>query len=444
MSARTSTLLSTGSDNMSGLPRVALFQAFWRLHSSTLFAALTLSRAGYYVDILLFMVDEGVPTSLLEGSRGVSVHYLDLPCGKSVEMSKAAVDEAIYSSARGSVKSFRQGVLRRSHRYVKRFFTLLRFLVGSDKGLIPDQVLKRSVAILKGSQYRAFIGIDKGGLAWAGAMASRFARPLIYSNLELYTRDHWFYSGGYTQKRLKLAEEQYHRRCWATIVQDEARGRVLLADNRVRGEMRMLYVPISRLGEPEAEKSRWLQDRLRLPDGQIVILSYGMIATRRFSLELAKVAQSFPNSWTLVIHGYGDNSIIEKIRELDSRNKVFLSLGLVDLSEEPMVVGSATISLVFYGDKYINDKLTGLSSEKLALSLQCGVPVVAFDYPSYGHIREEKCGVLIRDLSEISVAISKILADYSGYRSRALLTFKKHYQFETNFKKVLNALDELP
>jgi glycosyltransferase involved in cell wall biosynthesis len=275
-------------------------------------------------------------------------------------------------------------------------------------------------------------------------MASRLARPLIYSNLELYTRDHWFYSGCYTQKRLKLAEEQYHRRCWATIVQDAARGRALLADNRIRGEMRMLYVPISRLGEPEAAQSRWLQDRLGLPDGQVVILSYGMIAAMRFSLELATVAQAFPNDWTLVIHGYGESRTIRKIRELDSNNKVALSLSLVDLSEEQLVVGSATISLVFYGNEYLNDELTGFSSEKLALSLQCGVPVVAFDYPSYGHIREEGCGVLVKDLAEIPAAISKILADYSGYKSRAVSTFTKYYQFETNFRKVLGALAELP
>lgn len=429
---------------MSGLPRVALFQAFWHLHSSTLFAALTLSKAGYYVDIFLFKVDEAVHTSLLEEIRGVSVHDLDLPSGRVAAPGAAARNEPIYRSASHFFKSFCQSVLKESRQDVQRFFTFLRFLTRSDKGLIPDQVLKRSAAILQRGQYKAFIGIDKGGLAWAGSMASRLARPLIYSNLELYTRDHWFYSGCYTQKRLKLAEEQYHRRCWATIVQDVERGRVLLADNRVRGEMRMLYVPISRLGEPEAAKSHWLQDRLRLPDGQIVILSHGLIATMRFSLELATVAQTFPDNWTLVIHGYGEMSIIRAIRELDLHNKVSLSLDLVDLSEEQLVVGSATISLVFYGTKYLNDELTGFSSEKLALSLQCGVPVIAFDYPSYGHIRDEGCGILVNNLSEIPAAISTILDDYSGYRSRALSTFTKHYQFETNFGKVLGALGELP
>jgi glycosyltransferase involved in cell wall biosynthesis len=423
---------------------VALFQAFWTLHSSTLFAALTLSAAGYDVDVFLFGVAEVVPTSLLEGVRGVSVHCLDSPLSKSLSSKTISMDQASHGSGRHFFTTFGEKVLRESRRNLNRILTFLRFLIGSDRGLLPAQVLKRTFAMLQAHQPKVLIGIDKGGLAWAGAMASRLRRPLIYSSLELYTRDHWFYAGSYTQKRLKLAEEQYHRRCWATIVQDELRGKALLADNRVQSEMRMLYVPVCRLGEPHARTSPWLRDRLSLPASQIIILSYGLIAAMRYSVQLATIAQEFPNNWTLVIHGYGESSIIQKIRELDAKNKVCLSLSLVDLSEEQIVVSSATISLVFYGDDYINDKLTGFSSEKLALSLQCGVPVVAFDYPSYSHIRDEHCGVLIRNLSEIPVAISQILADYSGYRSRALSTFKKYYQFEANFKKVLNALDELP
>jgi glycosyltransferase involved in cell wall biosynthesis len=443
-SARPGSILTSGTDTELVRPRVALFQAFWKLHSGTLFAALTLARAGYDVDIFLFNVDEVIPTSFLEGITGVSVHCLDLTQGDRVPARTSAADHHSHHSGRLLVARYGERILRNARRNVGRIFTLLRFWLRSDKGLIPERVLKRTIAILRPYHYKAFIGVDKGGLAWAGAIANRLSAPLIYSSLELYTRDHWFYSGCYTQKRLKLAEEKYHRRCWATIVQDELRGKVLIADNRVQSEMRMFYVPICRLGEPEARTSHWLQDHLALPRGQVIILSHGLISPMRFSVQIAELAQIFPNDWTLVIHGYGENSILREIRELDARNKVVISLNLVDLLEEQMIVGSATVSLVFYGDKYLNDKLTGFSSEKLALSLQCGVPVVAFDYPSYGHIREERCGVLIGNISEIPMAISQILADYSGYRSRAFSTFKKYYQFEANFKKVLNALDELP
>jgi glycosyltransferase involved in cell wall biosynthesis len=425
-------------------PRVALFQAFWKLHSSTIFAALMLSRAGYCVELFLFHVDEVVHTCMLRDAIGIVVHDLT-PRKTTTYDSDTFVGKSIYHSAANTLKSLQQRIITATTRNLGRGLTFVRFVTRSDRGLIPDQIITRSLKLLRNGEYKALIGIDKGGLIWAGRMATRLGLPLIYSNLELYTRDHWFCSSCYTQRRLKLGEEKYHRQCLATIVQDEARGRVLLADNRVRvTDMRMLYVPISRLGPTHTKKERWLQQRLGLPYDQVVVLSHGLIASMRFSLDIAIVAQTFPSNWTVVFHGYGEESVIENIRKADIHSRVCLSLELVDVSEESTVVSSATISLSFYGNKYLNDELTGFSSEKLALSLQCGVPVIAFDYPGYSHIRTEGCGILIRELSEIPEAITKILTDYSGYRSRAFSTFDKYYRFESNFMKVMNALDELP
>ena len=404
-----------------------------------------LARAGYHVDLFLFHVDEVMQSYLLQGATGVAVHDFSSPSKPKTGSSDTLADESPYRLASNLLKDLEENILRVTRRHFDRGLTFLRFITRSDKGLIPARVCRRTLKILRNTKYKAFIGIEKGGLVWAGMMAARLARPLIYSNLELYTRDHWFYSGCYTQRRLKLGEEQYHRKCWATIVPDEARGKVLLTDNRVpRNDMRMLYVPISRIGPTQTKREGWLQARLGLPSDQTIILYHGLIAKMRFSSELATIAQAFPTSWTLVFHGYGEDSELEEIRQANIRRKVALSLDLVDVAEESMVVSSATVSLVFYGNKYLNDALTGFSSEKLALSLQCGVPVVAFDYPSYGHIRAENCGILVRQLSEMPEAIAKILADYSGYRSRAFATFDKHYRFEFNFKKVVNAMGELP
>ena len=327
-------------------------------------------------------------------------------------------------------------------RALRRLLNLFRLWLGSEKGLIPKEVLRRTSKIMSEGRYRALIGIDKGGLLWAGAIARRHQSPLIYSSLELYTRDHRFLQY-LPMRRLKAIEKKYHKRCWATIVQDPARGKVLLEDNDIRREMRMLYVPVSRMGGPIMQKHRWLQSRLKLNEEQIIILSHGYIAEHRLSLELARVAQSFRENWVLVFHGFGSDSVIRKISEIDTKQKVRVSLDIVKLSDEPAVICSAQVSLVFYGRDNFNDQLTGFSSEKLALSLQCGIPVIAFDLPSFSHIRDEQCGVLVNDLSEIPNAVSQILNDYANYRARAFATFRKHYQFEFNFAKVLRTLEEL-
>src|SRR5262249_2035572 len=59
------------------LPRVAIFQAFWRLHSSTVYSARTLAAAGYCVDLFLFEVDTSITMSELNGVERVIVHRLE-------------------------------------------------------------------------------------------------------------------------------------------------------------------------------------------------------------------------------------------------------------------------------------------------------------------------------------------------------------------------------
>lgn len=402
-----------------------------------------LAKAGYQVDIFLFNLDEtapDLPNRSLNGVPGIFIHSFQSPKKKpesdSSDQSRrnrarpGLAEAAIFFVSNWSVRGFR------------RILNYLLLFARSDKGIIPKEILKLTNRAMQGGNYRALIGIEKGGLLWAAAIARKHPAPLIYSSLELYTRalrkprivEH---------RRIKSLEEKYHKRCWATIIQDPARGSVLLEDNQVRRNMRMLYVPISRMGGPVIERDHYFHDRLGIAKDQIVILSHGMIAEERFCVDLAQVAQSFQDSWLLVFHGWGPESARRKIEKIDTNRKVRFSLDLVEVSAEPTVISSAYISLVLYRKTNQNDFMTGFASEKLALSLQCGIPVIAFNYPSFHHIRDEGCGVLVNSLTEIPKAISEILANYAGYRDRAFRTFGKHYDFEVNFKKVLTALNEL-
>lgn len=414
--------------------RIALFQAYWKLHSSTVFSAIVLAREGYEVDVYLYEVDEIGSSSVLDETDGVNVYRFE---------SSERSNQKIGGTEVASLAVYR-GYRAKAARILRRLQTLIGFYTGSEKGLFPKQVLKQSANLVRQRMYRAVIATEKGGLVWAGALSRMVPGQLIiYSSLELYTREHWYCSRGYLSRRLKNAEEKYHQRCWATIVQDRQRSQILLADNRVTGDARLFHVPISRLGQVIPTRSDYLQRQLGLTDKQVLILSHGLISPTRFCLQLAALAQEFRSDWVLVFHGYGERKHLDQIREMNRRSNVYLSLELIDLSREAEIVGSATIGLVLYGNEYLNDMLTGFSSEKLALYLQCGVPIIAFDYPSYGHIREEGCGVLIRSLHELPTAVDAIMNSYSEYRRRAFDAFERHYRFDLNFAPVLAALEAL-
>lgn len=419
--------------------RIAIFHAFWYIHSNTAYAAHMLVGAGYDIDIFTFECINHIMTrEIIANCSNISIYsFIDKPSGNTKQTFHTRPNHI--SRFKSLLKRGYKAFTIRLFRFISDCYHKFLLSVSPEWALIPAAILKQSVKIINAGQYQTIIGVEKGGLLWAGQVAQHCNVPLIYSSLELYTRDLPSQQGLFS-KRLKYAEEKYHPRCWATIVQDEYRARVLLEDNGVHESMKLFYVPISRMGRAVRDPSTWLSEHFGISTEETLILSYGMISERRLSVELAKVAQHFNQNWRLVFHGFAGDSVITKIRNIDSKNRVLLSLDLVPASQEDEVVRSAHIGLVLYDSKTINDKLTAFSSEKMALYLQCGLPVIAFDYPGYEHIRRERCGILINNIGEIPKAIEQILQEYCDYRSMAFACYEKYYNFEKNFRPVVDTL----
>lgn len=250
----------------------------------------------------------------------------------------------------------------------------------------------------------ALIGVEKGGLAAAGAVAVRTGTPLTYYSLELYTWDNPLMMASDLMRRLKRIEERYHRRCALTIIQDEHRAEALLASNRISSPMRVAYLPVSLSGVPNNMPSRWLQSELGFAADKVVIFVYGKMSKQRRCIDLARVAQSFPENWQLVFHGYGPAEIVDGIRAVDRLHRVRISQRLVPAGQREMVVRSAHIGLAIYSGRVLNEYLTGRASERIAIYLKCGLPLIAIRHPSYEHIEAERAGILVGRIKDIPAA----------------------------------------
>jgi glycosyltransferase involved in cell wall biosynthesis len=202
-------------------------------------------------------------------------------------------------------------------------------------------------------------------------------------------------------------------------------------------------LPVSAWGPPKLSNTDWLQKRFAQLEGKIVIISFGVIRRERLSRDLVRVAQTFPFEWQLVLHGFGSAEEIGTVRALDTGGRVCLSLEIAPTEQRDQVICSADVGLVVYADSSLNDRLTGFSSEKIALCLQCGVPIVALRYETYEHIEIEGAGKLVDTLEEIPAAVSEILADYSDYQRRARKCYERYYRFEENFLPVFSAISEV-
>jgi glycosyltransferase involved in cell wall biosynthesis len=206
----------------------------------------------------------------------------------------------------------------------------------------------------------------------------------------------------------------------------------------------ILYVPVSVIGDPFKNHSSFLRDALGISTGKKIILYFGLLWEKRYVLALAELAQNFPEDWVLVMHGEDCDSAVEKIKSVDRRNKVVISLNMVPSARIQEVVSSADIGLALYSPAPQNDRLTAFSSEKMALYMQCGVPFIGFDYPGDRQLASEhRCGVVIKDLQELPSAVSQILAHHDEFRQRAYQVFSKHFDFSRNFTTVVECLNEL-
>jgi len=414
-------------------PRIAIFQANWPLQSQTLNCIHMLANADFHVDCFFCNTTSYIDLNMVAKQPQVRINDfgdgVDNNCRNPTPLKGGPFRPPFTELVWSSVDSKISKLMRRWP--PSRFLIPLRITT-----LVPSLVQWQSEKLIHGYEYVSFIGIEKTGLIWAGLLGDRLGVPYVYYSLELYTweaPEAWRSTRAIRETR---AEAIFHRKSRATIVQDQEREEVLIKANHVKAT-RSFYVPVSLLGEPFKEKTSFLQERFSLQPSQIVILQFGLLYERRLSIELTRVAQDLPLNCQIVFHGYGSEKYIEKIRRSDHRRRILFSLEMVPSRSILELIASAHIGLVLYASDTANDRLTAFSSEKMALYLQCGLPIIAFDYPGYRRLLESyKCGFLIRSLEELPEAIGGILSSYEDFRENAFACFEAYYHYPKNFEKV--------
>ena len=393
---------------------IAVFQAYHSLQIHTLNVVKYLRESGYSVDLFLLFQD------------GIHVQYVNLQENQIFD----------YSDCSPSWKS-QTNILKRNLGAL-RYYVIEPIL---SKFLIPNIVLKRTKEQLAKKQYVCFIGVEKNGLVWAGLMGKIFKIPYLYYSLELYTDEYYAFTRPHKRLRFwrtRQLEKRFHPGAHATIVQDEVRGTVLMT-------MQNIYLPVSIAGKPIFQKSDLLHEKFHISKKKRIILQFGLITGARLSDKIAEAVQHIDNKWVIVFHGaVTEEGIIDRIKKINSNNNIILSTDLIASSLIDEIIESVDIGLCFYDNKVQNDFHTGFSSEKLARYLQCGIPVIAFDYPTFKlSVEKNKCGVCIKGLDELPIAIQKIENDYNRYRENAFKTYRSTFEFKCQFKKVLNFIDHL-
>ncbi|MFJ7921365.1 hypothetical protein ACIQ6U_16600 [Lysinibacillus fusiformis] len=241
-------------------------------------------------------------------------------------------------------------------------------------------------------------------------------------------------------------EKKYHKNAIATIIQDHAREKVLLQDNEISSNHQVLHVPVSITAE-NIEKSRfnYFIEKFSIDYRKTIVLLWAMITPARFCEEIVNEAQNLSSDFQVVIQGLVfDNDYLRYLKDLDIKNRIIFSTEPVDYDKIKDVIDSADIGLAFYRDIPSNDQLTVLSSEKIARYLEAGKPIVTFDYENYRSIMDEnQFGVYINNFSELQNALLQIKSNYEYYSKKSHQAFKKYYDYNQQYKKVIEFIDLL-
>jgi len=404
---------------------IAIFQADHGLQVHTTNIANGLINAGYHVDIFLYNC-----AFKYEEVANCRANIIDFSSEHRYWNQHATIISKLFEAAH---------------------YFILKPLMFNPTRLFYRKVVDKSFKIIAEKKYAFLIGIEKLGMIWAGLVSKRYKIPYMYYSLELYPDSNAFSVSNGMQDILKSLrfllirhwERKFHKQAAATIVQDRFRAAELMKMNGV-GQTKNLLMPITVAGVPFTTKYNYFRQTLEIPDNMKIALQFGVIGQNRLAEEVALAGQSFPDDWVIVFHGpVGSERTIQRIRRIDKKKKVFISTRLIQSEKIDELISSADIGLCFYGKKRVNDYHTGFSSEKLARYLKCGLPVIAFNYPTFlESVEKNHCGICIAELGEISKAVGAISSRYSEFRQNAFLTYTSCFEFSKQFKTVLDFLEE--
>ncbi len=400
--------------------RIGIFEYDWSLYSFIKDLSLKLAEAGYSVDIFFKDTD--------------------------IKRDYARTDEfKIYENIRFydfTTRQTKSQVIKIRFKKLLNLIALFFALKIRDKAddIIDKRILKRSREIIGKSQYSFFIGIEKKGLIWAGIMSETVHCPVIYYSLELYLEDHPYYFKGY---HLRDAEKRYHQLSIATLIQDSSRANALLVSNEVKNN-RVLYYPVSVKGAVIQKKSNYLQNKFEICENKKILLYFGEIYKSRYATQIVNMARDLEEDIILVMHGQGPKRYLDYLQSIADKEKVIFSLEFVPETEIVDLISSAHIGISLYGISNANDKFTAFSSSKMAYYAQCGVPFIAFNTESYrGLVDNCKCGELINSVKEIPHKVHDILANYESYKKQAFLAYRRFYNLDDNFSRLLPQIERV-
>lgn len=314
------------------------------------------------------------------------------------------------------------------------FYKLFRSHIWIDR--VDDEILEWSTSKIDSSVKNVLLGIEKKGLIWAGALSKKINATLIYYSLEIY-----FENPGFIEKRqynyLRQNEIEYHQLAQFTIIQDWFRASHLLRNNNYPNS-KLIFCPISIRTDNVSVNEELIIKRQKNP----IVLYFGKIYQYRFLEEICNLTNNENTNYKVWLHGYCDLHYKEVLLKIGNDSRLNFTNVLLPYNEVKAYIADATIGICLYRNNDCNDRLTGFSSEKIAVFLSLGIPIITFFNETTDFLFSKfKCGISINHINELDEAINSILLNYHSYSNESLSAFNKIFNFDKNIEGLFQVIE---
>jgi glycosyltransferase involved in cell wall biosynthesis len=289
----------------------------------------------------------------------------------------------------------------------------------------------------KEAPFDLLIGVEKAGLELAAACARGATIPYVYYSLELYIEDHPDLPGFGWQRRSEIV---CHRHASATIIQDPMRWRALRHANGPLQD-KAFFLPVGVPGDT-LQPHRVAAAESPFPRNSILYM--GMIRPSRFAGELLQAAASLPEGTTLHLHGPVAPADAARLAGVARPPNAMITTELLTEAAIRDLVAGAEIGLALYRRNNANDRLTAYSSQKIAMYLRAGVPIVAFRSEGYEELFGRfRCGEMIDSMDDLPAAIETIRLRRARYSEAAREAFAAIYNLDRYWQPLAEFLREV-
>ncbi|MGZ8935757.1 MAG: hypothetical protein ACXW04_12750 [Methylobacter sp.] len=288
--------------------------------------------------------------------------------------------------------------------------------------------------------YQLVIGVDREGLIQANMLYRINRTPYIFISFEIMFMDE-------TSRRFKTPEIKASECVAAWLVQDEVRANLLLNENKLKPDKKLL-LPLASAGDAEISSPR-LRDQLGIPNEKKVAITMGSITSWSMAVDIVKSAIDWPNDWALIVHDrYGKtfkhlNSVLNIIRPYIN-NKIYISGEACQMVDDMgSILSGVSVGLAFYKPTYDNAstgknlKYLGLSSGKISTYLRYGIPIIVNEIGLLAdEAQKHHFGCAVKSVDQIGIKLNEI--DQPSYRENARKYFREHLDFKLHEEKILS------